>query len=170
MSNSTRCAACKSLRRRCSQDCVLALYFPANNAERFSCVHKIFGTSNVTMMLEQLPIQSRAEAADCMVMEASSRIQDPIYGCTKTIFELQQQIIQTQYEIAKIQCQIAICCAQQQMNNHQQLVNQQNQYQQQQPPWMMMNANHNHQQQEEEEQLHLDHHQQLSGSHHHPQF
>ncbi|KAL7198580.1 hypothetical protein ACSBR2_020966 [Camellia fascicularis] len=146
MSNLTRCAACKSLKRKCSQDCILAPYFPANNSERFACVHKIFGASNVTKMLKQLPIQSRAEAADCMAIEASSRIQDPIYGCIKTIFELQQQIIQIHYEIAKIQCQTALCSARQQMNNHhQQRVNQQNQYHQHQPPWMTMNAIHNNQ-------------------------
>ncbi|KAL7197867.1 hypothetical protein ACSBR2_020397 [Camellia fascicularis] len=52
MSNSTRCAACKSLRRRCSQDCVLAPYFQENNLERFSCVHKIYGSNNVTKLLE----------------------------------------------------------------------------------------------------------------------
>lgn len=51
MSNSTRCAACKSLRRRCPPDCVLAPYFPSTNPERFSCVHKVFGASNITRML-----------------------------------------------------------------------------------------------------------------------
>ncbi|KAG5545092.1 hypothetical protein RHGRI_017528 [Rhododendron griersonianum] len=108
MSNSTRCAACKSLRRRCSQDCALAPYFPANNPQRFACVHR------------QLPIHARAAAADSMTFEASSRIQDPIYGCTQTIFKLQHQIIQAQYEIAKVQAELANCNAQHQMQQLQQ--------------------------------------------------
>ncbi|KAI8007517.1 LOB domain-containing protein 24 [Camellia lanceoleosa] len=130
MSNSTRCAACKSLRRRCSQDCVLAPYFQANNPERFSCVHKIYGASNVTKLLEQLPVDLRANAVDSMVFEASSRIQDPVYGCTQIIFQLRQQIIQTQYEIAQIQAQIAFNNVQQQMH-HQQHYHHGNQYQNQ---------------------------------------
>ena len=55
MSHSTKCAACKSLRRRCPKDCVLAPYFPPTNPQRFACVHKIFGASNITKMLEVWP-------------------------------------------------------------------------------------------------------------------
>ncbi|KAK7858471.1 lob domain-containing protein 24 [Quercus suber] len=77
MSNSTRCAACKSLRRRCIKDCVLAPYFPPTNPQRFACVHKIFGASNTTKMLEQLPLHLRPVAADCMSFEASTRVEDP---------------------------------------------------------------------------------------------
>ncbi|XP_057461818.1 LOB domain-containing protein 24-like [Actinidia eriantha] len=127
MSNSTRCAACKSLRRRCSQDCVLAPYFPANNPQRFACVHRIYGASNVTKILERLPVESRSDAADCMTFEASSRIQDPVYGSTQTIFKLQQQIVQTQYEIAKVQAELAMYNAQQQMHQIQQQQDHQNQ-------------------------------------------
>jgi Lateral organ boundaries (LOB) domain len=38
---SERCA-CKHLRRRCAEDCILAPYFPATHPERFECVHEIF--------------------------------------------------------------------------------------------------------------------------------
>ncbi|GMG98198.1 hypothetical protein Nepgr_000038 [Nepenthes gracilis] len=85
MSRSTRCAACKFLRRRCSQDCIFAPYFPSSNPKRFSGVHKIFGASNVSKMLQQLPVHLRAEAAECMSFEATSRIRDPIYGCAGII-------------------------------------------------------------------------------------
>jgi Lateral organ boundaries (LOB) domain len=51
-SYSKRCAACKHLRRRCAEDCILAPYFPATHPERFECVHKIFGAGNVARMLK----------------------------------------------------------------------------------------------------------------------
>ncbi|GJT75399.1 LOB domain-containing protein 4-like protein [Tanacetum coccineum] len=46
------CAACKLLRRRCSQDCVFAPYFPADEPHKFASVHKVFGASNVNKMLQ----------------------------------------------------------------------------------------------------------------------
>ncbi|KAG5557891.1 hypothetical protein RHGRI_007960 [Rhododendron griersonianum] len=130
MSNSTRCAACKSLRRRCSEDCALAPYFPANNPQRFACVHRIYGASNVTKILEQLPIHARATTVDSMTFEASSRIQDPVYGCTQIIFKLQRQIVHAQYEIAKVQAELALHSAQHQMQqqNHTTNYQDQNQY------------------------------------------
>ncbi|XP_043725872.1 LOB domain-containing protein 24-like [Telopea speciosissima] len=114
MSHSTRCAACKSLRRRCPRDCILAPYFPSNDPQRFSSVHKIFGASNISKILQQLPVQERAKAADCMSFEATSRIQDPVYGCVRIISQLQQQLLITQRELVMTQAQLAFYYAQQQ--------------------------------------------------------
>ncbi|KAJ4830268.1 hypothetical protein Tsubulata_039333 [Turnera subulata] len=108
MSNATRCAACKSLRRRCPQDCILAPYFPPDNPQRFADVHKVFGASNVTKMLQDLPEHLRAAAAECMSIEASTRVRDPIYGCAGLISGLQQQITQAQSELAKTKSEIAL--------------------------------------------------------------
>ncbi|KAK7834628.1 LOB domain-containing protein 24-like [Quercus suber] len=119
MSHSSRCAACKSLRRRCPKDCVLAPYFPPTNLQRFSCVHKIFGASNITKMLEQLPVHLRAVAADCMSFEASSRLEDPVYGSVRIISQLQEQIIEAQSELEKTKGEIAFHNAQQQLQQQQ---------------------------------------------------
>ncbi|KAK4837582.1 hypothetical protein QYF36_006692 [Acer negundo] len=112
---SGRCAACKYLRRKCPQDCVLAPYFPSNDPQRFSAVHKIFGSSNIAKMLQKLPEHLRMEAADCMAMEAHCRIEDPVYGCVSFIDQLQQQIIETQSITNQINAQIAFYNAH---NNH----------------------------------------------------
>ncbi|KAF8021694.1 hypothetical protein BT93_G1982 [Corymbia citriodora subsp. variegata] len=101
MSSFGRCAACKYLRRKCPQDCILAPYFPSSNPQRFACVHKIFGASNVTKMLQQVPEHLRAEAAECISYEAIARVQDPVYGCVGIITQLQQQIVQIHSEIMK---------------------------------------------------------------------
>lgn len=46
------CAACRTLHRKCSPDCLLAPYFPADEPEKFASVHKVFGASNVIKMLQ----------------------------------------------------------------------------------------------------------------------
>ncbi|KAF6161750.1 hypothetical protein GIB67_013827 [Kingdonia uniflora] len=130
MSNPKRCAACKSLRRRCSKDCVLAPYFPSNDPQRFAYVHRIFGASNISRMLMQIPVDQRAEAADSMSFEAKSRVKDPVYGCVAVIGQLYQQISAVQRELAKTQGQLAIYTAQQE----QQMVSTQGYYGE--PSWL----------------------------------
>ncbi|CAI9787001.1 unnamed protein product [Fraxinus pennsylvanica] len=104
---STRCAACKYLRRRCPSDCIFSLYFPSNNPQRFAYVHKIFGASNIGKILQVLPVYRRADAADSLYYEARCRIKDPIYGCVGIINLLHQEICNVQSQIAKIQAEIA---------------------------------------------------------------
>ncbi|KAK7857905.1 lob domain-containing protein 24, partial [Quercus suber] len=104
---------------RCSKDCVLAPYFPPTNPQRFACVHKIFGASNITKMLEQLPLHSRAVAVDCMSFEASSRVRDLVYGSVGIISQLQEQIIKAESELVKTKSEIAFHNAQQQLQQQQ---------------------------------------------------
>ncbi|KAG9449196.1 hypothetical protein H6P81_009161 [Aristolochia fimbriata] len=113
MSHSTRCAACKYLRRKCSEDCILAPHFPSSDPQRFANVHRIFGASNVTKTLQQLPPQARPAAAESMSFEAETRVRDPVYGCTAMIERLQREIYVKQCQLAKIQAQVAICKAEQ---------------------------------------------------------
>ncbi|OAY40573.1 LOB domain-containing protein 24 [Manihot esculenta] len=103
-----RCAACKYLRRRCPLDCIFSPYFPSNDPERFSCVHKIYGASNVGKMLQQLPDHLRAPAADCLCYEARCRIQDPVYGCVGIISLLDQQIQTAENQLAETKAEIAV--------------------------------------------------------------
>ncbi|XP_027333679.1 LOB domain-containing protein 23-like [Abrus precatorius] len=104
---SGRCAACKSQRRRCPSDCIFSPYFPANDPQRFACVHRIYGGSNVGKMLQQIPPYLREQAANSLYFEAQCRIQDPVYGCAGIISKLSQQIHSTEIALAKIQTQIA---------------------------------------------------------------
>ncbi|KAK7857910.1 lob domain-containing protein 24 [Quercus suber] len=106
MSNSTRCAACKSLRRRCSKDC-------------------------------QLPLHLRAVAVDCMSFEASSRVEDPVYGSVRIISQLQEQIIEAQSELVKTKGEIAFHNAQQQQQMQQlQMIHAIAQEGEDQPSWL----------------------------------
>ncbi|XP_030946113.1 LOB domain-containing protein 24-like [Quercus lobata] len=104
---SGRCAVCKYLRRRCPSDCIFSPYFPPNDPQRFSCVHRIYGASNVGKMLQQLPSHLRSQAADTLYFEAQYRLQDPVYGCVGIISQLHQQINSAESQVAKIQAEIS---------------------------------------------------------------
>ncbi|XVF09791.1 hypothetical protein REPUB_Repub07fG0127000 [Reevesia pubescens] len=106
--NSGRCAACRYLRRRCASDCIFSPYFPSNNPQRFVSVHRIYGASNVAKLLQQLPTDLRAEAADSLYFEAQCRVEDPVYGSVGLIFQLQQQIQNAERQLAKTQAEITV--------------------------------------------------------------
>ncbi|OEL23556.1 LOB domain-containing protein 12, partial [Dichanthelium oligosanthes] len=96
---------------KCSEDCILAPYFPASDPQRYACVQRIFGASNVARMLLNLPVHERGKAADTMAMEAHRRVQDPVYGCAGIVGRLQGEITAVQCELARIQAQIAVHAA-----------------------------------------------------------
>ncbi|KAI4964544.1 hypothetical protein ZWY2020_005512 [Hordeum vulgare] len=67
------CAACKILRRRCVDRCVLAPYFPPTDPHKFATAHRVFGASNIIKLLQDLPEEQRADAVSSMVYEAAAR-------------------------------------------------------------------------------------------------
>ncbi|XP_026428729.1 LOB domain-containing protein 1-like [Papaver somniferum] len=102
----TPCAACKILRRRCGEKCVLAPYFPPTEPLKFTTAHRVFGASNIIKMLQELPESQRVDAVSSMVYEAYSRVKDPVYGCAGTIYQLQKQVIDLQVQLAKSQAEV----------------------------------------------------------------
>lgn len=46
------CAACKILRRRCTNNCIFLPYFSPAEPEKFAAVHRIFGASNISKLLQ----------------------------------------------------------------------------------------------------------------------
>ncbi|KAG2614505.1 LOB domain-containing protein 12-like [Panicum virgatum] len=114
--SSSPCASCKLLRRRCTQECVFAPYFPPEDPHKFAIVHKVFGASNVSKMLQELPAQQRADAVSSLVYEANARMRDPVYGCVGAISYLQQQVSQLQMQLALAKAEIL--CVQMQHRAH----------------------------------------------------
>ncbi|MCL7030860.1 hypothetical protein MKW94_016929 [Papaver nudicaule] len=124
MGGTSPCASCKLLRRRCAKDCVFAPYFPSDDPHKFAIVHKVFGASNVSKMLQELPLQQRGDAVSSLVFEATARVRDPVYGCVGAISYLQNQVSQLQMQLAVAQAEIL--CIQMQpsestMSTHHQL-------------------------------------------------
>ncbi|RCV18182.1 hypothetical protein SEVIR_3G287300v4 [Setaria viridis] len=113
MGGGSPCASCKLLRRRCTKDCIFAPFFPADDPHKFAIVHKVFGASNVSKMLQELPVQQRGDAVSSLVYEANARMRDPVYGCVGAISFLQNQVSQLQMQLAVAQAEI-LCIQMQQ--------------------------------------------------------
>ncbi|XP_060675516.1 LOB domain-containing protein 12-like isoform X2 [Ziziphus jujuba] len=111
MGGNSPCASCKLLRRRCAKDCIFAPYFPSDDPHKFAIVHKVFGASNVSKMLQ------RADAVSSIVYEANARMRDPVYGCVGAISYLQNQVSQLQMQLAVAQAEILCIQMQQEPNN-----------------------------------------------------
>ncbi|KAG5396691.1 hypothetical protein BRARA_E01232 [Brassica rapa] len=94
------CGGCKFLRRKCVEGCVFAPYFCyEEGSANFGAIHKIFGASNFSKLISNLPVHDRCEAVRTISYEAQSRLHDPIYGCVSQIFSLQQQVVSLQAQV-----------------------------------------------------------------------
>ncbi|XP_055815242.1 LOB domain-containing protein 1-like [Solanum dulcamara] len=101
------CAACKFLRRRCLENCLLKPYFPPTEPLQFVVAHKIFGASNIIKLLQELPVTQRADAVNSLIYEANARMRDPIYGSAGVISNLHDQMIKLQAQVALAQAEIS---------------------------------------------------------------
>eukprot|EP00253_Pinus_taeda_P003726 PITA_03726 len=101
------CASCKIQRKKCSQNCVLAPYFPQDNTEKFLLVHRVFGNGHVIKLLQGLPAEQRGEAVNSMVYEAKERVRDPVHGSVGVINDLQNKIAELQSQLVSTQTQLA---------------------------------------------------------------
>lgn len=79
--------------------CIFAPYFPPEEPQKFANVHKIFGASNVTKLLNELLPHQREDAVHSLAYEAEARIKDPVYGCVGAISVLQRQVQRLQKEL-----------------------------------------------------------------------
>ncbi|KAF7819666.1 LOB domain-containing protein 27-like [Senna tora] len=75
------CAACKFQRRRCSKGCILSPYFPAEEADKFNNVHRLFGVRNIKTILNQASPEQRDEAMKSIIYESDIQAKYPIEGC-----------------------------------------------------------------------------------------
>ncbi|KAF3444742.1 hypothetical protein FNV43_RR14435 [Rhamnella rubrinervis] len=114
---SQACAACKYQRRRCSKECALAPYFPAEKAKEFQNAHRLFGVRNIMNILKQVPPQQKEDAMTSIIFESDMRAQYPIRGCMGIISQLHIQIQQVIDELRMVQSKIAICKEQFQYNS-----------------------------------------------------
>ncbi|KAI3904061.1 hypothetical protein MKW92_021645 [Papaver armeniacum] len=98
-SSNSPCAACKFLRRKCTQECVFAPYFPPDQPQKFANVHKVFGASNVAKLLNEITPTQREDAVNSLAYEAEARLRDPVYGCVGVISTLQHRLKQVEHDL-----------------------------------------------------------------------
>ncbi|KAK8940356.1 LOB domain-containing protein 6 [Platanthera guangdongensis] len=101
------CAACKFLRRKCHPECVFAPYFLADQPQKFISVHRVFGASNVTKLLREIPAGDREDAVNSLAYEAEMRIRDPVYGCVGVISILHHELRKLQLELSFARAELA---------------------------------------------------------------
>ncbi|XP_060195568.1 LOB domain-containing protein 36-like [Lycium barbarum] len=106
-SSNSPCAACKFLRRKCTQECVFAPYFPPDQPQKFANVHKVFGASNVAKLLNELNAAQREDAVNSLAYEAEYRLRDPVYGCVGLISLLQHKLKQVQDDLLNAKKELA---------------------------------------------------------------
>lgn len=111
---SNACAACKYQRRKCTSECQLAPYFPADKPEVFKNAHKLFGVKNILSILKTLqdPNQ-KAEAMTSIICQANIREMFPVHGCCQVIDIYCSQIRALEEELHAVYSQLEFYRAQQ---------------------------------------------------------
>lgn len=104
---SQACAACKYQRRRCTADCPLAPYFPADQPKMFQNAHKLFGVSNILKILRQLDPSQKLIAMKSIIYQANIRDKYPVHGCLGIIQQLWYQIQLAEEELQAVHAQLA---------------------------------------------------------------
>lgn len=107
--SSSSCSACKFLKRRCIPNCLFAPYFRSDEPKKFAQVHKVFGASNVSKILNEVPEEQREDTVNTLVFEAEARLRDPVYGCIGEIASLQGKMVQLQHDLAIARARLAGC-------------------------------------------------------------
>lgn len=98
------CASCRHQRKKCTEKCVLAPFFPADKTQDFQAVHKVFGVSNVTKLVKDLCREDAKKAVDSLIWEANCRLKDPVLGPLGEFQRVSEELgaYKTQYQQANI--------------------------------------------------------------------
>ncbi|KAL4581697.1 hypothetical protein LXL04_006224 [Taraxacum kok-saghyz] len=104
------CAACRFQRRRCSSDCPLAPFFPANQPKMFQNVHRLYGVGNVMKILTSIKNdEQKEEAMKSIKYEAYIRELYPVDGCYGRITSLKQDLVESMRELQYVRVLIHTC-------------------------------------------------------------
>ncbi|KAF8084297.1 hypothetical protein N665_0726s0020 [Sinapis alba] len=110
-SSATACAACKYQRKKCTENCILARYFPQEKQNLFLNAHKVFGVSNITKFIKGIEESQRDIAMKNLIYHANARVRHPVLGVCKIMVELKHKIDWTQAELNHYQQKLAMCQA-----------------------------------------------------------
>ncbi|MBA0578070.1 LOB domain-containing protein 22 isoform X1 [Gossypium raimondii] len=114
------CAVCKYQRRKCTNNCLLAPFFPANRHKDFLNTRKLFGVRNIIKLIENLNFQQRVIAIRTIIFEANMRAQNPVGGCYGLICDLNNKIGEYKTQLNLVNQQLAIYKSQSVFTQYQQ--------------------------------------------------
>ncbi|KAI3954022.1 hypothetical protein MKW98_017846 [Papaver atlanticum] len=106
---SQACAVCKYQRRKCSNECPLKPYFPADQPKMFQNAHRLFGVSNILKIINPLPPNLKSEAMRSIIYQSNIRDKHRVHGCIAIIEQLNFQYQQARLELDAVNTQLAIC-------------------------------------------------------------
>uniref|UniRef100_A0A0E0C3R7 LOB domain-containing protein n=1 Tax=Oryza meridionalis TaxID=40149 RepID=A0A0E0C3R7_9ORYZ len=93
------CAACKHQRRRCTPECRLARYFPADQPVRFRNAHRLFGIKNILRVMASASEELRDDAMKSVVYESDAWVLDPVGGAAGIVKGLSQELARVKAEL-----------------------------------------------------------------------
>ncbi|KZV21691.1 hypothetical protein F511_02849 [Dorcoceras hygrometricum] len=102
--NGQACAVCRYQRRRCTTECLLAPYFPADQPKMFQNAHKLFGVNNIKKILEHLSLDQKIIAAKTVKYVANMWNKYPVHG---PLVEIRRLIYQIQVVAEELQAALA---------------------------------------------------------------
>ncbi|GMN42382.1 hypothetical protein TIFTF001_011590 [Ficus carica] len=106
---SQACAACKYQRRKCSKECPLAPFFPADQPEKFHYAHRLYGVRNIMSILKEVRNECKQDAMTSIIFESTMRARFPVHGCLGIINQLHTQLENTFEELHHVHTRLAIC-------------------------------------------------------------
>uniref|UniRef100_A0A0D9V262 LOB domain-containing protein n=1 Tax=Leersia perrieri TaxID=77586 RepID=A0A0D9V262_9ORYZ len=104
------CAACKHQRRKCTPECELAPYFPADRPARFRNAHRLFGIKNILRIMKKANAlggqETRDDAATSVIYESDAREADPVFGAAGIARKLSLELNSLEAELAAVRSQV----------------------------------------------------------------
>jgi hypothetical protein len=120
MKTNKACAACKYQRRKCTRECMLAPYFPADRPKMFGDAHRLFGVSNIQKILNEIKDKGkRDQAMTSIIVESNIRAKFPVNGCLDVIKLYEGMLLESYAELNLTNMLLAFC----KRNNHSQQQN-----------------------------------------------
>ncbi|KAM7510233.1 hypothetical protein LguiB_009108 [Lonicera macranthoides] len=101
------CVACAHSHKRCPLSCDYARIFPnVIDREDYHTIFSVFGVRNVASFLQRVPEDRLFEAISSYLLEATSRIENPVRGCTALLASFEQKVEELQARVTALEARL----------------------------------------------------------------
>ncbi|GMN53107.1 hypothetical protein TIFTF001_022251 [Ficus carica] len=99
----------KAKKKRCSQACKMAPFFPRSKTNEFRCANRLFGSSNIRTMIGSVKPSEMQTCADSIIIEGRARMLEPVRGCYGLVRLFKAEVDAAERELAAIKRLLALC-------------------------------------------------------------